>query len=167
MYNLLFLLIVACLAGCTDDFNEHIVAANSVTMKTVMKQDAAPIQKQGTYDGCMTGIWLRGNSFTRSYGRFRFDPKLVTNDVYMFAWSNAYRMCFISSIFDYNFQFGSKISPDRPFQQQFSPQGSGGGMIENANNMPGNNILDLDSTDTFLQTGNSSGDYGWFGRGMW
>ena len=107
--KILYIIWIFLISGCYSERMERSIASSSVAMRNIMQNDGPPELKQGIYDGCMTAIWTRGNSYVRYNLKPRLNPDMILNDVYYFAFSRSYRFCFITANMDYASQIGAKI----------------------------------------------------------
>ncbi len=57
--------------------------------------DGTPAFQQGWKDGCENGIYTRANTFYRTkYHKFNYQPSLIDNPEYKFAYGRGYGYCF-------------------------------------------------------------------------
>jgi hypothetical protein len=64
-------------------------------VETLLASDAPNEIKQGTYDGCQTAIWSRGNHFYRVSAEYKQDSEMIKNPIYSYSWQRAYIQCFM------------------------------------------------------------------------
>jgi hypothetical protein len=57
--------------------------------------DGTPIFQEGYRDGCESGLYSRGNSLYKiKYSGHKYNPKLIDNPEYKFAFGRGYGYCF-------------------------------------------------------------------------
>lgn len=78
--------------------------------KIITSKEMDEITKRGMFDGCFTAYHARGSSFYKTTFYFRQDPKMVSNDKYVFAWGRAYTACFPEAAsWNYGIALGGKF----------------------------------------------------------
>jgi hypothetical protein len=113
MKAIALLLLCALITSCKSHFAERVATIRNYSMIKMGKQDAPYEIKQAMYDGCVTGIWARGNSFYKTLVTYRQNVDLMYNEVYKFVWHRSYNVCFQQNNFDTFMVVGSKAWSNR------------------------------------------------------